>query len=399
MKARSRHNPQGLQWSPTLDILRAIAITLVIFRHGISVPSLSAPDLPGQPVYNLMANGWLGVDLFFVLSGYLLSTQVLRLLDQRRYSATIFLARRALRTFPAYLVVLVVLWLGALAPFLDTSGVRDPTVLFTHLLFLIDYFGPPVLVTFWSLATEEKFYLAMSLLVPALNQRSKPAAYVLLVALVAAIIFTRSFTFGTAPSQDYASFFWEFRAPFHFAADGLLMGVFAGFAWHHGYRPDKASYYLLLLLLGTAILFFTLVEWAPEHSPGRALIAIPVFSALIALVVLMHPQLDKLVGTNWTARAAGAVARISYSLYLTHYIAAQLANLWLHPATATGLGQCIYWAVYLGMSFALGCALFRLVELPGLELRERFFSSPEQKVQRTADGRPHENLQPSRRAI
>lgn len=359
------------RWSPTLDALRAIAITLVVLRHGVSVPGLAASDVASAPLYNLMANGWLGVDLFFVLSGYLLSTQILRSLANQRYSASNFVARRALRTLPAYLTVLIALWMGVLASTLTTKGAGDPTALLAHLLFLNDYFGPPILVTFWSLATEEKFYLLMALLVPALFLCSKQTACALLAAMIGAVMLARTGAFLADPPHIYTDYFWQFRAPFHFAVDGLLIGVLGGFAWHYGWRLVKLPRYGLLFIFACAALFLTTTEWAADEALGHALIAAPAFSCLTLLGIYLHPQVDHHIAGGWFAKAVGQLARISYSLYLTHYIAAKLAVQWLRPLTADTAGQVTYWTVYLGLSLVLGSALFRLAELPGLHLRER----------------------------
>ena len=108
--------------------------TLVLLRHGVSVPDLAPPDgLIESALYNIAANGWLGVDLFFVLSGYLLSSQILRdCQSPLGFDRLNFLVRRALRTMPAFLLVLLLLWSGFLSKSLQTGGVRELHTLAVH---------------------------------------------------------------------------------------------------------------------------------------------------------------------------------------------------------------------------------------------------------------------------
>src|SRR3954469_13506153 len=88
-----------------LDLVRAIAIALVLARHGYR--AIAAPSDPVAPWQAFLLNGWVGVDLFFVLSGYLISQHLLRHgLGTQRFEFGRYLAVRALRIVPAYLAVM-----------------------------------------------------------------------------------------------------------------------------------------------------------------------------------------------------------------------------------------------------------------------------------------------------
>jgi hypothetical protein len=165
---------------PELDGLRGIAILLVLLRHGArpywegtgSLYPIGAWDA-GIP----LVNGWMGVDLFFVLSGFLISHHIMRRsagpvarVEWREYCS-----RRLLRIAPAYYAVLLLVALVPL-PFypIDREGIG--LRLAYHLLFLQDYLPSDFVVAFWSLGVEVKFYLAAPLLLLALTRLTRPLA-------------------------------------------------------------------------------------------------------------------------------------------------------------------------------------------------------------------------------
>ena len=153
-----------------LDLLRITASLSIISFHGNST-GLLGNDAVAVVLTN---NGYLAVDIFFVLSGWLLTRQVLRMRASFTNGwafAWRFWTRRWARTLPPYLVVITALFLfgNALLPHLH----RDPTALSTlnfprlvvHALFLQTVFPPNALGVSWSLVTEEWFYLLLPLVV------------------------------------------------------------------------------------------------------------------------------------------------------------------------------------------------------------------------------------------
>jgi peptidoglycan/LPS O-acetylase OafA/YrhL len=139
-----------------LDTLRAIAILLVFLNHE-AFRSQSSPLLVVQAV------GWVGVDLFFVMSGYLIANQVLAGVNRGEdLSLVAFYARRAFRTWPAYWVVLACYFL-----FPSWMGGNTPAPLWRFLTFNQN-FDLPTGTAFshaWSLCIEEQFYLVLPLAV------------------------------------------------------------------------------------------------------------------------------------------------------------------------------------------------------------------------------------------
>jgi peptidoglycan/LPS O-acetylase OafA/YrhL len=199
--------------NPWLDLLRATAIVLVLMRHGAREIGVE-----GAPVgfRNLMLNGWVGVDLFFVLSGFLIARQLLREIGA---SGTLdlprFLLRRGLRIVPAYAAVLALVVLGAFPLYAvnpDNLGLR--TVY--HLVFLQDYLPADINVVYWSLGVEEKFYLAAPLIVFAIAGAAgaRYRAWLLLGGLFLLAPALRAVTFAGLPLPlDYETFSGACAAP------------------------------------------------------------------------------------------------------------------------------------------------------------------------------------------
>lgn len=141
--------------SSGLDTLRALAIALVFVYHYRVFVS-------GEPNFGWLSEaGWVGVDLFFVLSGYLIANQLFAgAVVGGRFSLTAFYARRALRTWPAFWVVLAAFFL-----FPGALGGRQPPPLWTFLTFTQNFGLRPgtAFSHAWSLCIEEQFYLLLPL--------------------------------------------------------------------------------------------------------------------------------------------------------------------------------------------------------------------------------------------
>ena len=364
--------------SRVLDWARAAAIVLVLLRHGY-LWQVQELDGGAWPAFagNLARNGWLGVDLFFVLSGFLLSRQLLARAQAANTSdfVRIFWYRRVLRILPAYLAVLLPLWF-----FREYAGDGYAATgyhqLLIHLVFLQDYLGSGLLVTTWSLATEMKFYLLLPLLVLLsfrMASRSRFACF--LLAASAMLLAGRLGAWWIIRPATYPEFFWQVRAPFHHALDGLLLGVAAGYllqanlSWPQPCSQAGAKRVLAMLLLvgGALLISFDWLETAYPLASAMIWVFSIICSGLVLVGVSAEDAGNRPVGDS---RVVSWVAGISYPLYLIHY-------LMLGPALAIALAadrwwhcpQVLFWAFYLISSFALAWVLHRVVEKPFLQLR------------------------------
>ena len=207
---------------PELDGLRALAISMVLIWHYLGVP------LGGQSsVAPVLIFGRTGVDLFFVLSGFLITRILLETRAQPGYFA-VFYMRRALRILPPYLMLLAVYFIGLrLAPSHELfSGSVPPA---SYAIFLQNYamawlgtYGASLMAPTWSLAVEEQFYLLFPLLIwftP--TRRLPPIMYLLIVS--APIIRLATYAYS---GNDWSAYVWMPAR-----TDALAVGALIAMAW------------------------------------------------------------------------------------------------------------------------------------------------------------------------
>lgn len=215
----------------TLDGLRGIAVLLVLLRHAtLPFQGQGEPILPilGWDVATIFINGWIGVDLFFVLSGFLIAHHIMKARDlmEGQFHWRSYIAKRALRIVPAYLFVMFIVVAGLIPGYRIAEEHLGLRVGY-HLLFLQDYLPANIVVSFWSLGVEEKFYLLAPFLLLLLGvMRSFRQRALLIGALIFCGIVLRCWTAVTYPEvMTYQAYFPIFRSPFHLTMDGLLLGV------------------------------------------------------------------------------------------------------------------------------------------------------------------------------
>jgi len=352
---------------PGLDLLRAIAIAWVMLFHSFIVGGLG-PDFAWLSRY-----GWAGVDIFFVLSGFLIGKQVLRQLQQRAsFSVADFYARRAWRILPAFAVVLA---LYALFPALREAPGLQPWWQFATFTMnvLIDYERNQAFSHAWSLCVEEHFYLVFPLLAWWFTRQASASRFVAACAAVVMLgIALRGVTWlhyaAIDPPRNW--FIEELYYPTWMRLDGLLMGVMLAALRVH--RPQLWARLQLranaVLLGGVAV--FCLALWLFRVRTGLLANTIgwPVLSFGFALMVFAGADRRSLVG-RWRVPGAGWIAAISYSLYLSHKIAFHVVH--ATPALATQGSAALLFLTYAVATLLLGAALHYLVERPFLRWRDR----------------------------
>lgn len=302
-----------LGYSPELDGLRGLAIGAVLLWHcfvGLVTPP---QDSPWWWVDRLLSSTWGGVDLFFVLSGYLIGG-ILEDNRQARNFFSVFYWRRACRILPAYLVNLAV-FVGLPLMFADyfsgTPFLRDPPPAWSYLLFVQNLFmafdgllgGWGVT---WSLAVEEQFYLGLPLLVRFGRRWLVP---VLLLGAFAA-----PFVRFLLPNPVAA-----YVLPFA-RCDSLFLGVLLALLVRH--RPAVAirigSVRGLVPILIVTNVVMTMVEPAWEEEPMRSLGIL--LLALTSGAILLRSQVAEGTTLNriLCGRVLGWLGRRAYFVYLAH---------------------------------------------------------------------------------
>jgi peptidoglycan/LPS O-acetylase OafA/YrhL len=352
---------------PGLDLLRAIAIVWVMLFHSFVVGGLG-PDFDWLSRY-----GWAGVDIFFVLSGFLIGTQVLRPLQRGEpLSLGGFYARRALRILPVFAVVLA---LYAWFPVLREAPGLQPWWQFATftLNLLIDYGSNQAFSHAWSLCVEEHFYLVFPLLAWWLTRRPSTLKFVSVctaVVVLGVALRTTVWLHDAAIDPPRNWYIEDIYYPTWMRLDGLLMGI--ALAVLQVYRPQAWARWQsrsnAVLFGGIAV--SCLAFWLFRDRVGLLANAIgwPFLSFGFGLLVFAGAGRQSLIG-RWRLPGAGWLAAISYSLYLSHKIAFHLVHV-TFGAQLQGRGVSAF-MVYALTALLVGATLHYLVERPFLRLRER----------------------------
>jgi len=354
-----------------LDVLRSVAILLVLVRHGERAITLEAgPNAPASgPLHVLFMNGWVGVDLFLVLSGYLIGKSLIRTFDaDNTISVQTYFRARVLRIAPAYLFVLLVIVAGAFPLYSFAQEDLGRRTLY-HVLFLQDYLPADINVVFWSLGVEEKFYLLAPLLLLCLLKTAKPIhAIAILLALFLLSPTIKFVQFLTTPQTAYESFFAAFRSPFHMSLEPLVAGVAISYVREK--KLIQLSTRSAWLLLAAATIVTTLWLMSHEFLAAITLFDATVQPAFIALLfgamVLSATYLKPVTAPGMTFWRP--VSRLSYSLYLVHF---PLISLCVAVAPVDQLAGATFWVVYVVVTFAASTWLHFAVEKPFLLLKDR----------------------------
>jgi peptidoglycan/LPS O-acetylase OafA/YrhL len=369
--------------STAVDILRAAAVFLVLGRH-MDLPSANNSSV----LHSLarwfsetwMRGGWVGVDLFFVLSGFLVSGLLFR--EHQKFgtiSGKDFLIRRGFKIYPAFWVLIGITSISMLIAH-DFSA----KIIFSELLFLQNY-GPAAWMHTWSLAVEEHFYILLLLLLVFLSWRGSANPFRsiprIFLAVAVASLFLRIVTSYAMPYYHKTHLF-----PSHLRMDSLFCGVVISYIYHyHSVRflSTATRYRVAALVLGVGAMVpafvFQLETTRFIYSWGLTLFYIGSGLILIASLTFKLPE-------NKILKCAAYVGSHSYSIYLWHV---PLAAWGLH-LLARCLGQYATWSIncafYLLGSVFLGIIMALAVEFPLLSLRDHWFPSRARPLRISATG-------------
>jgi peptidoglycan/LPS O-acetylase OafA/YrhL len=296
---------------PELDSLRGLAILLVLIYHGIVPPLHEQLSSVGHRLLSLAGYGWIGVNLFFVLSGFLITGILLDKRNQSSYFRN-FYVRRALRILPALYATLLVLL---------AAGWISWSFLALGALFLANcgpLLGVPLLYgPLWSLAVEEHFYLVW----PWIVRRWSARRLMLLLAaicLVTPSLRAENFILSGRQANLVQLYTW-------FNLDGLAMGaMLAVWLRRPGFRRVQLARIALPLLACGAVAFFLLLSHPLANAAGLATSLNVGSTGLLSCTLLL--------GTNrWVRLVNRPVLRflgyISYGLYLVHVMAFRVGEI------------------------------------------------------------------------
>jgi peptidoglycan/LPS O-acetylase OafA/YrhL len=293
---------------PALDGLRGVAILLVVFLHNFGF-------------MNYFFFGWLGVDLFFVLSGFLITDILLNTVGQPGFLKNFYM-RRVLRIFPLFYLVLVICLF--ILPTIRSLGLdtryytENQFWLWTYLqnwLFIFkEPYGDKILLHTWSLAVEEQFYIVWPLLILLIR---KPRSLLATMAFILLLVCLARYLVWTNKIEDlaYSSLYTFTRI------DGLCIGAMVALLQ----RIDagflrKNMLFIVLMMAVINFGFYFINNQQGFTLPYLAFVGYTTFAVLFGLLVYEAVTGDsKLIQLLLDNRPLKFFGRISYGLYVYHW--------------------------------------------------------------------------------
>lgn len=381
-----------------LDGLRAFAIILVMLFHAEDIlPPASFYDGVFSP-YNIAMNGFLGVDLFFVLSGFLIASQLLRK-TITIHNAKIFAVRRFFRIAPAYFFILSFCVLS-MKIIKDENGSYMASLFewgppfIAHLFFIHDYIFSEykILGVFWTLPIEMKFYLLCPGLIFAISRLKNIRTQISgLCFLYITYLCIKIFTVLMMDTDNMwlDKFNINVRNKFHFSLDGLMIGVLCAYLHHYkiysSFLKNPRISNAIFASACAVVLIIMIVS--PYYETTRALTLFeligltPLLSLLFGIMVLSSLNAN-LISSLLSHSFLGFIAKISYALYLVHLltlftIAQLLINFGWNHQHITLFGYIAFVMLYGTLSCLFAYFLHIHIEKPIWDWSKKKFKDPQ----------------------
>jgi peptidoglycan/LPS O-acetylase OafA/YrhL len=373
---------------PELDGLRGLAILLVILCHYFGNATHAPLGFLADHILTIVSLGWSGVDLFFVLSGFLIGGILLDARESPKYFKTFYL-RRFFRIFPLYyswitlyVIILSILTFVVHRPVsIPPEGLpitfHDFASVPHYVFFVQNIFYSPTrfewiwFVVTWSLAVEEQFYLVAP---PLVRFISRKALIAVLISCVVGAPILRYVAFTYCPNGDHFS-----QSAMPSRADALSLGILAAIAWRREpvqrfLSSNQALLQRIVIYLGLAI--FALLWWL-VRPPNIVTVTIG-YSLLgwfyLSLLLLVLSQTSSVVARFMRMRWLRALGTISYCVYIIHLT----VNQWAHrlilreePRIYTFSGVLIT-LFALAFTLALASLSWKVFEKPLIRKGHRF---------------------------
>jgi peptidoglycan/LPS O-acetylase OafA/YrhL len=354
-----------------LDLLRLLAIVLVLGRH---MPIPEAWPAGGRFLFlTWKRGGWVGVDLFFVLSGFLVSGL---LFTEYRSRGSLgvgrFYLRRGWKIYPPFFVLIAATVLMNLR-----EGWSIPTAaLASELLFLQSYL-PGLWNHTWSLAVEEHFYLLLPVALGLMLRRNQdspmPLRSILSLAAGVAVFALACRILNWYLRPSYGNLTHLFAS--HLRLDALFFGVAISYAYHfHSSRFDRLFIpRRRFLMIGGALLLTPAFAFPLETTPFIYTIGLTIFyvgSGMMLVGILMSQ-----IPQSHFVTALATLGKHSYSIYLWHMFVLGWGISLVEGTFDRELDSGTRLAMYFAGSFGLGIAMAKVVEVPVLRIRDRWFPS------------------------
>ena len=367
------------------DLMRTTAVMLVLLSHSLVFLPFAWPK---EYLFGFM--GFAGVEIFFVLSGFLIGNIMYKAFQKKldKNGLKVFWIRRWYRTLPLYYIVLILNIVLSVA----IEGLHSvPLSTFMFPFFLQNFLWPHpyFFIPAWSLTIEEYFYLLFPLLLFFfMNIRKLPfrRSFLLMILLFFAVPFVlRTASFLLLESgyiQQYRPGFeahWDLhiRKITLFRLDAIAMGVFTAYLMNN-YKAFLQRYKNLLLLAslilltGSIWLFFHFV-YPNQINVVSAILIFPLFSVGFALTM---PYLQDMKSMGFFSSPITFISKISYSVYLLHTLLSDFLFKYIYQESYSWPVQFMIWFSFIAVSIILSWFSYRYIELPFTERREKYGSEP-----------------------
>ena len=358
-----------------LDLLRAVAIIWVMLFHATKY---------GTPYREFSGLGWMGVDLFFVLSGFLIGSQLFKLISQKQeINFSEFYINRVFRVLPAYIVVLTIYFLVPLTR--EGNGLQP---LWQFLSFSVNLFidtsNSNTFSHVWSLCIEEYFYLFFPIIVLLLIPRSSVTKILVLSLFVIAFgMYLRGYIWVNELGWGQ-SYIENIYYPTYTRLDGLLAGVLL--ATLKVFKPKLWDFTMKhankVLFVGFSGLALSIWIFKVRFGYMASVLGFPILSFSFAFIVAGASSPHSIFG-KYKVPGAYFIATLAYSLYLTHKSVFHMVNTNFGEQLSTK--GYIEFFVYGIAAFLVAIVLYVAVERPFLKLRSTVIVWDNRKPKRIAD--------------
>jgi peptidoglycan/LPS O-acetylase OafA/YrhL len=367
---------------PELDGIRGIAILAVLITH---CTPLMRPGYASHFLIALLTPGWAGVELFFVLSGFLITGILLRTKEATNYFRS-FYARRILRIFPIYYLTLSAillfstgsLWMRSMLPSSPLQRasyyiyLQNWPIFWTH-----GFFKYSILGHFWSLAVEEQFYIVWPVLIWMLPERllRRICLIGLPFALAGRIALVHRFGWDFGVMNLTTS-----------RIDGLLIGCYLAFQLRRG--PIRLDWCISMFAIGATSIGYVAIFHSGELSATGIYmhtIGVTGFALLSGAFVGLSQRQPGFLAGILRARWLGTFGKYSYGMYVYHiplYLTVEMATYALGWPMPMPLRYALpYGAALIALTFGISRTSYILLEDRILSMKARF--DPE-----SGDGKP-----------
>lgn len=337
--------------NPSLDFLRCIAIILVIFHHL----RISGGGLFNTVARFLNGGGWVGVDLFFVLSGFLISGLIFNEYETRgSFNGWRFLLRRGFKIYPVFYLFMAVTWGMTFYSHVDTPA-RNGRYLY-EALFISNYsLQNPEHDWLWTLCVEEHFYLVLCVLMVILI-RSKRITARLFWIIYCFFLVLGVFLRAQGIYRGHDINLYERQS--HVRFDALFFGVLLAYLYQYKQKIEwKSTALTLLALLGISLPFFFTKTDDPAFNTVVFLSTNPVCFGYL-MIRMLNTRASWMRGFAW-------IGKYSYPIYLFHGV--------VNASCYRHFSGWAYYATYFLGSLVIGIVISKLVEYPILALRDKVF--------------------------